>query len=479
MAMSTGTSETCRVPLTGLLPFGLTIFSGAFLLFLVQPLIGRFILPWFGGSPAVWTTCLLFFQVLLVGGYAYADLSIRRLRPRRQVILHLALLAVALLLLPITPGDAWKPPDGAIADGADPAAPGRLPWAAVPRAIGHRTADAGVVQRGQPGHVALPALCPVERGLAAGTGRYPFLVEPNLARRAQASAWSVGLVGFALAAAWCGGIVWTRAGSTAANPHETPPVPTPAEAGGPLPLAEGTSKGPWLWFALPACASVLLLAVTNTICQDIAVIPFLWVLPLGLYLLSFILSFDSPRWYARPLWIPMLALALASVVWMTAGPGIRVPEAAVLTPIRWLLHHAGALSLFKTIAIYLGTLFISCMVCHGELYRLRPPPQRLTAYYLAIAAGGAAGGVFVAVLAPLVFKDYFEMEVGLLAVGVLAAVVLFVDPGSPLHHGRHVWAWAPVLLALLGLGAGLYRGAAGLPDTRRGLAELLRRAEGQ
>jgi len=448
------------VPFYSMFAFGLTIFSGAFLLFLVQPLIGKFILPWFGGSPAVWTTCLLFFQVVLLGGYAYAHLSIRRLAPRQQVVLHLALLAMALLLLPITPGDQWKPPDG-----ESPmwrimlllSACLGLPYLVL-------SATGPLMQawfsEAHPGVSPYRLYSLSNVGSLLALAAYPFLVEPNFARHAQARWWSIGLGGFALLAAWCGAILWMRGGSTATARSDSPLGQTDANAGEHPSPTESTSTGRWLWFAMPACGSVLLMAVTNKICQDIAVIPFLWVLPLSLYLLSFVVSFDGPQWYWRPFWLPMLTLAMGSVLWITVGPSIYVPATAVLAPIRWLLQQAESLSMFKTIGIYLGTLFIGCMVCHGELYRLRPAPRKLTGYYLAIAAGGACGGVFVAVLAPLVFKDYFELHAGLFVVGVLAAVVLFVDAKSPLSHGRRAWAWVAVILALLGLGTGLYRDAA-------------------
>jgi len=153
-----------------------------------------------------------------------------------------------------------------------------------------------------------------------------------------------------------------------------------------------------------ACASVLLLAVTNKICEDIAVVPFLWVLPLSAYLLSFIVSFDNPRWYGRGFWLPALALALGASLCVMLSGKEDGGDAAVLAPVRWLFAVAEDLSIFKVIGIYLGTLFIACMVCHGELYRLRPAPRKLTTYYLTVAAGGAFGGIFVAVLARGCFR---------------------------------------------------------------------------
>jgi SAM-dependent methyltransferase len=430
-----------------MLAFGLTIFWGAFLLFLVQPLIAKFILPWFGGSPAVWTSCMLFFQVLLLGGYAYAHFSISRLLPRRQVMLHLALLVVALALLPITPGDHWKP-----LDSSNPT--GRillllLACLGLPYLVLAATGPLfqAWFSESHPGvsPYRLYALSNVGSLLALVS--YPFLVEPNLTRHAQAFWWSVGLGLFAALAAWCGWIVWQRAPAASRRAGATAPEEGPRE------ISPGVRA---LWFALPACGVVLLLAVTNKICQDIAVIPFLWVLPLSLYLLTFIICFDSPRWYWRPLWLPALGVALALVMWLMLGTHVVAPTAPWLKPVAWLLNTADDLELFAEIAIYLGVLFVCCMVCHGEVYRLRPAARQLTGYYLSLSAGGACGGLFVALVAPAIFKNYFELHVGLFLVAALALVLLFRDPRSPLHQGRPVWAWVLLVLTLPAVGSTLY-----------------------
>lgn len=460
-----------------MLAFGLTIFWGAFLLFLVQPLIAKFILPWFGGSPAVWTTCMLFFQILLLGGYAYAHFSISNLRPRRQVLLHLALLAVALVLLPITPGDHWKP-----VDGANPT--GRILFLllgclGLPYLVLAATGPLfqAWFSESHPGisPYRLYALSNVGSLLALVS--YPFLVEPNLTRHLQATWWSAGLGLFAVFAAWCGSIVWKRAANE-------PAKAAPAEAS----TTEEPTAAParWLWFALPACGVVLLLAVTNKICQDIAVIPFLWVLPLSLYLLTFIISFDSPRWYWRPLWLPALAVAVLAVLWLMLGEHMLAPTSswfhdwarsiggesgdrakAIVSllngignlwvkPVAWLLNTADNFEMFTEIAIYLGVLFVCCLVCHGEVYRLRPAARKLTGYYLSISAGGACGGLFVAIVAPLIFKNYFELHVGLFLVAAMILVVLYRDQNSPLRGGQPKWAWIALTLALPAIGGTLY-----------------------
>ena len=404
--------------------FSLTIFWGAFLLFLVQPLIARFILPWFGGGPAVWTTCMLFFQLLLLGGYAYAHFSISRLTPRRQVITHLVLLALAVALLPITPGDDWKPNDGSHAAGHILLL--LLGCLGLPYLV--LSATGPLLQAWF--SKANPGVSPYRLYALSNVGSllalliYPFYLEPQLSRQAQADGWSWGLAIYAGLTAWCGLKVWKSAaadGETAKSAEEE----APASAWRKL-----------LWFALPACGVMLLLAITNKLCQDIAVVPFLWVLPLSLYLLSFIISFDSPRWYHRAFWLPLFAVLLGMVLWNL----YQAESHPDITPLATL---------------YLGTMFVACMVCHGEVYRLRPGASRLTGFYLSLSAGGAAGGLFVALVAPFVFPDYFELHLALFLTAALVLVVLRQDPILPFREGRARWAWAFPFLALAALGYGL------------------------
>lgn len=404
--------------------FSLTIFWGAFLLFLVQPLIARFILPWFGGGPAVWTTCMLFFQLLLLGGYAYAHFSISRLTPRRQVITHLVLLALAVALLPITPGDAWKPTDGSHAAGHILLL--LLGCLGLPYLV--LSATGPLLQAWF--SKANPGVSPYRLYALSNVGSllalliYPFYLEPQLSRQAQADGWSWGLAIYAGLTAWCGLKVWKSAAADGESAKQ-------AEAEAP---ASAWRK--LLWFALPACGVMLLLAITNKLCQDIAVVPFLWVLPLSLYLLSFIISFDSPRWYHRGFWLPLLAVLLGLVV-QNLYKAESHPD---ITPLATL---------------YLGTMFVACMVCHGEVYRLRPGASRLTGFYLSLSAGGAAGGLFVALVAPFVFPDYFELHLALFLTAALVLAVLRQDPIRPFREGQARWAWAVPFVALAALGYGL------------------------
>ncbi len=407
-----------------MLAFSLTIFWGACLLFLVQPLIARFILPWFGGGPAVWTTCMLFFQVLLLGGYAYAHFSISRLTPRRQVITHLCLLVLSVALLPITPGDHWKPTDGSHAAGHILLL--LLACLGLPYLV--LSATGPLLQawfsKANPGVSPYRLYALSNIGSLLALLAYPFVLEPQLARQDQAEYWSYGLVLYAGLAAWCGVKVWHSDGADAAKSASAEDEPAP------------TLLRRLLWFALPACGVMLLLAITNKLCQDIAVVPFLWVLPLSLYLLSFIVSFDSPRWYHRGFWLPLLAVLLGLVL-QNLYQAESHPD---ITPLATL---------------YLGTLFVACMVCHGEVFRLRPGANRLTGYYLSISAGGAVGGLFVALVAPFVFPDYFELHLALFLTAALVIIVLRQDPALPFRQGRARWAWSVPFIALAAMGYGL------------------------
>ena len=389
-----------------MLPFAFTIFAGAFLLFAVQPLVGKYILPWFGGGPGIWATCMLFFQTLLLGGYLYAHLSATRLTPRKQAGLHLALLAVSLALLPIVPGEHWKPQGD-----EEPIARILLLLAAsvgLPYFV--LSATGPLMQQwfsiAQPGRSPYRLYALSNFGSLLALVGYPFYFERVFSRQLQSSLWSVGLGIFALGCAWCAFRLWKTE-----PPLATSPSPNPADA----PASGETATVPadvapsfidrLLWFSLAAVASILLLATTNKLTQDVAVVPFLWVLPLSLYLLTFILCFDHPRWYSRELFTALFALgALVDVHLLFAG-------------------HSAPLA--KQVIGYSVTHFAACMLCHGELFQLRPSPARLTAFYLHIAAGGAAGSFFVAIVAPLVFARYLELQIGLWLLSYVIGALAF------------------------------------------------------
>jgi len=360
------------------LRFPVIIFLSAFLLFQVQPMMGRFVLPWFGGGPEVWTNCLLFFQTLLLAGYAYAHWLGSRPSTRVQSSVHIALLAASLAFLPIGPRSVfWKP-----ASSSDPSGHILLLLAVTTGGPYLMLSATGpLLQRwftlSQPGKPPWRLYALSNLGSFLALLSYPFLIEPYLRLRVQAWIWSALYIAFA---ALCGFAAWRL---------RSQPMPQP-EAEVPAKPARGTVV---FWLALAACGSTVLMATTSEISQEIAVNPFLWVAPLSLYLLTFILAFERESFY-RPAIFACLAGVFAPI-------GCAVQSAAIAAP------------LGVQLVLHLLALFFTCMVCHGELARARPQPQSLTAFYLAIAAGGAIGGVFTALVAPRVFTQLTEYPISL------------------------------------------------------------------
>ncbi|HJT87194.1 MAG TPA: fused MFS/spermidine synthase [Bryobacteraceae bacterium] len=381
-----------------MLLYALTIFVSAFLLFQVQPVIAKMILPWFGGSSAVWSTCLLFFQAVLLLGYLYAHWLHGRLAGRKQALVHTLVLTASVAALPILPNPAWRAAAGnpSLRILALLAVTLGLPYfllsstSPLLQAWYARTHKTGMPYR-------LFALSNFASMLALLS--YPVAVEPHLAARTQALLWSGGYVAFVLL---CGITAW-RAMARGAATGATVPGGAGESGAGP----DGHTRA--LWIALAGCASVLLLAVTTFLTQDVAPIPFLWVLPLSLYLLTFILCFDSPRLYQRAVFLPLAVAALGFLAWR------QWPDRM---PIR----------IVPLIVLLGASLFVCCMVCHGELVRIRPHARYLTSFYVNVALGGALGGVFVGLLAPNLFNAYYEFPLGLALLAALIAVSLWPGP---------------------------------------------------
>jgi MFS family permease len=380
--------------------FAVTILTSAFLLFQVQPLISKFILPWFGGSPAVWTTCMLFFQIVLFAGYAYAHLTSRLLRPRWQGLVHLALLLAAVGTLPIAPAPSWKP--------TGPELPTLRILALLATHVGlpyfALSSTGPLVQawwsRAFPNRSPYRLYALSNLGSLVALLSYPFVFEPVLDVVTHSKLWSWGFVLFVIP---CGAaaLALRRVSAAAAT---TPAVAHDEDA------APGWRQRAQ-WLTLPAAATLMLLATTNHVCQQVAVVPFLWVVPLSLYLLTFIIAFDHQRWYARRTF-SVLALVLT-----LAMAGIR--------PLDRLLEGVSYdFGFVEQLVIFFGALFSICMVCHGELVRLRPSPRHLTEFYLMISGGGALGGALVSLVAPAIFHSFFEWKVGLMLSFLLAAWVL-------------------------------------------------------
>ena len=383
--------------------FAVCIFLSAFLLFQVEPMIAKYILPWFGGSPAVWSTVMLFFQLLLTGGYAYAAWLSNKAYRREKI--HLVLLGVSIVLMvglsflwksPITPSFTWKPQPG-----ASPVLEiFKLLLISVGLPYFLLSSNSPLIQnwfnRVFPEKTAYRLYALSNAGSLLALVTYPILIEPVLPLTWQARIWSLAYLAFAGLSAY-GALKIIRqkpAWEMDITPEATEKIPGPK------------IRDYVLWIGLAATASILLLAVTSQITQEVASIPFLWVLPLVVYLFTFILAFSSERWYRRQLFILLSfgASLLAS----------------------WALGHSASLGIWTQTGIYSLVLFAACMVCHGELYRLRPHPSHLTTFYLMVSVGGAAGGIVINFVVPYVFKGFWELPLGLLLCWLLFLLVIFV-----------------------------------------------------
>jgi hypothetical protein len=371
--------------------FAATIFISAFLLFSVEPLIARRILPWFGGSAAVWSTCLVFYQTALLGGYLYARLLTSYVRLKRQTAIHVVLLIASVWLLPVGPSENWRP--------VTVEHPSWLIFRILTATIGLP-------------FVLLSATSPLLQSWLARMGfrtpyrmfavsnlaslvallAYPAVIEPGLGTRAQSISWSFVYVCFVVS---CAAAAWKSRGAQ-------------------IVVVRGEIFSPTArlrvlqWFALAACGSMLLLSVTNHVDENVAAVPLIWVLPLATYLLSFVFSFGAFNIYRRSLWIRLLAFAL----------GI----------LGYAIYNINSLIAIQvSLPIFLIGLFICCIFCHGELNRLRPPVIELTNFYLVVAAGGAAGAIFVGSIAPRIFNGIYELPLTLVFTALLALASTWSD----------------------------------------------------
>jgi SAM-dependent methyltransferase len=400
-----------------------SVFLGAFLLFLVEPLIAKAILPWFGGSAAVWATCLVFFQTALLLGYLYADVVSRRLPPRQVVVVHIALLLLSLLFLPLAPRASWRPHPG-----DDPvwrilgllATSIGLPFLLL-------SATSPLVQiwyarrrSSQPYHLfALSNFASLAALLS-----YPLLFEPRFTLHTQLRFWSIL---FVLFAAVCSFSAWCSRGGAASQP-----------AASEARTAAPATRTWLLWLGLSACGSMLLLSITNYILLNVAPVPLLWVLPLALYLLTFTLAFSRRKLYSRWLMVRLLAVALGSL-------GYAIYDSQYTNSIQ------------VSVPLFGIGLFLCCFFCHGELYRLRPDPSRLTSFYLVISLGGASGAILIGLVAPHLFTNVYELPATLLLTALLALAVLWPacagrsegGPGAMGWFVRAFWSATAVAMAVV------------------------------
>ncbi len=380
--------------------YAATVFLSAFLLFLVQPLLAKQILPWFGGTAVVWTTCMVFFQLVLLLGYAYSHWIVTRVAPARQNLVHIAVLAASLACLPLVPDAGWKP-----AGAENPVARILLLlFATVGLPYFMLASTSPLLQawfaREFPGASPWRLFALSNFASMLALLGYPFLLEPRFDSPAQSTLWSACYAGFVLL---CAALAWkTRA---------LPPLAASTLAAADAPAEPPPTAGRIaLWLGLSALGSAVLLAVSNHLTQNVSSIPLLWVVPLAIYLATFILCFEGRDWYKRDTYLGFLVWVLCVMAWFLADKDLQFE----------LLWH---------IAVFTVGLFFVCMFCHGELASRRPGPAHITHFYLVVSLGGVVGGVLVGIVAPVALPGFLELEIALVIVAHLA---LAMNLGRPL-----------------------------------------------
>lgn len=418
--MSFITAKTYNALLPGL--FSVALFMSAGLLFIVEPMIAKMILPILGGTPAVWNTCMMFFQAALLAGYAYAHLISGKLSFGRQVAVHIAVLVIACVFLPVGISKAW------IRFDVSPiwmvisllfmsvslpffvlssSAPLLQRWFA---ATGHKSANDPYFLYSASNLGSMLALL-----------AYPTIIEPKLSLGGQSSMWTVGYILFALLTGLCAFFVNKTACINAGTPV----------AEGDSTICVDTAMPPTMmqrvrWIVLAFIPSSLMLGVTTHFTTDIASIPLFWVVPLALYLLSFIIVFARLPFSMHKFMLRLLPLGVAALLFLIFSY-LKPPMLAV-----FMLH--------------LGTFFAVAMVCHGELAMSRPAVKYLTEFYLLMSVGGALGGIFNALIAPIVFRSVLEYPLVLALAGlVLHSSVLNQEAGSKKYSDLII----PVLIGIL------------------------------
>jgi hypothetical protein len=414
--------------------FAVTVILGACLLFLVQPLIAKIILPWFGGTSSVWSAALVFFQVSVLAGYSYAHLLTTYVQARTQRLIHSALLIAACVLMPIVPSDTLRPTAE-----ADPTF--QILWlltatVGLPAVMLSSTSPLLQVwyMRRMGSEPPYWLFAWSNAGSLLALLSFPFVLEPVFNAQALAWGWSGLFVLFALLSVAVG-YLSRGAGQVVATVATEQKQAAPAAPPNPGQML--------IWVVLAACASGLLVSVSANMTANVAPIPLLWVLPLALYLLTFILAFSGRRFY-HPTWFFLLvALAIGCMAFLYTNSLANFPIEYV-------------------IPAYLVSLFIVCLACHGELVARRPGPRFLTRFYLLISLGGALGGAFVAVIAPNVFATHVELPILLVVIAELYVLLQWFRRGSR----RTLWLVRLAMVAgVVALVAHLMRAEI---ETRRG-----------
>lgn len=369
--------------------FAATLFVSASIMFVLQPMFGKILLPLLGGSPAVWNTCMVFYQTILFLGYLYAHLISTRQNNHRQILIHTVIIVISFLALPLALPENTIPPTD-----SDPTlwlvgilslsiglpffvvsttSPLLQKWFAN---IGHHTS-----------HDPYYLYAASNVGSMLALLSYPFLLEPNIGLDNQKTYWAIGYIVLCILILACGFLLWKV---HTAQKSETPAVEETVE---PLPLTIQTKL---YWFALAFVPSSLLLGLTNFISTDIASVPLLWIIPLTLYLLTFIIVFST----------------LGGKV---HGLMVKLQPMVLLPFIAYSFINPAVLPYWVDLILHLAAFFLAVMVCHGELAKHRPHTRYLTDFYLIMSFAGMLGGMFNTFVAPFIFNAVYEYPIMIIA----------------------------------------------------------------
>ncbi len=398
-----------------MIAFGLSIFLSAFLLFIAQPLLAKKLLPWFGGGPAVWLSIVLFFQTILLLGYLYAYGLTKLKNIHWQVKIHLSLFLVSLIFIPTIPLESqvllttWPPVGVFCILFSTLCLPAIIICASSPL-LQYWYCHCYKTEYPYRFYGLSNA------GSLIGLLAFPFLLEPFLGLQFQLYGWSLLYLLYLGCASICLYLVYQKAPTFDLNTQQTPALLNRFSA--------------FMWVAFTFLSSALLLTVTQIILQDVAGFPLLWVVPLSLYLISFIVTFSFPKVYVNFVWIGLFIVLCAILFYFFS-------------------HHT--LMLTTQIALFSGLLFSGCMICHGEIYRLKPDKSHLTTYYLFIALGGVLGGLFVNLIAPLIFNQWWDFYLTIFGILLFAGIYLGLKEQSQFirRSVKGVWLFAFVILGFL------------------------------
>ena len=408
---------------------GIAIVLSAFLVFQIQPVISKMILPWFGGGPAVWASCMMFFQLVLLAGYAYAYTLNRVVPLRWQAVVHLGLVIIALAFLPIMPSGNWKP-----VDGSNPTF--RILWiltANIGLPYFLLSATAPLFQAWfaakLPGRVPYRLYALSNVGSLGALLSFPFVIEPLMTSSTQGFVWSVGFVIFAVCSGILALIMWRTSHVSLVESQSVSAETDSMEKEG-IQNESRISTHLWFgWLLLAAFGSFALLSISNHICQELTVSPLMWVLPLSIYLVTFIISFERPQWFVPRIWAVVAVGSLFAFAMLNHD--------LIETTDAWMANIGASFAIadyqddiLAQTAFSLLALFLVCMLCHGELVRLKPDPSRLTSFYMAMATGGAVGGMTVVLICPVVFSTFFETQITLIGGLVVAVWMIFRAPAK-------------------------------------------------